>query len=100
MPQFTDRLAIPIPALGEIEWRGTYVEAFQMLDDLLGTIVKGGGLTFMRRWTSSGGWPSRGELPPGSTVIWVKPASHVSNPSTGGTGMQTGTDLVVVAVEE
>jgi hypothetical protein len=99
MPAFTDRLNIPIPALGEDPWRSTYVDAFLLVDEILGRIQQAGGLTFVRRWQSSGGWPSRGDVPAGSSVIWVKPAPHVSNPSTGGTGMQTGTDLVVVAVE-
>jgi len=54
MPAFTDRLNIPIPALGEDPWRSLYVDAFQMVDEILGRIHQAGGLTFVRRWQSSG----------------------------------------------
>jgi len=96
MPEFTDRLEIPIPALGEEDWRGTYVEAFVLLDDLVGRITQAGGLTFVRRYTGSE-WPSRGELPVGSSVVWVKPSPGDPDPPTGGAGLLVDTDLVVVA---
>ena len=98
MPNYTDRLELPIPALGEQEWRSIYVDAFEMIDDLLGMIGQAGGLTFIRRYDD--GWPDRGELPSGSSVIWVKPTSATPNPSTGGTGLQEGYDLVVIAVDD
>jgi len=95
MPEFTDRLAIPIPPLGATDWRGDYVAAFQIIDNVLGRIVDAGGVAFVRRY--DGSWPARGDLPEGASVIWVKPDPQVPDPSIGGTGLLEDFDLVVVA---
>jgi len=97
MPEFTERLEIPIPALGDTDWRGDYVQAFQIVDELLGQMKDAGGLTFVRRW--DGSWPARGDLPDGVSVLWVKPSPETPDPQIGGTGLLEDFDLVVVATQ-
>lgn len=95
MAEYTDRLEFPIPDLGATEWRGLYVEAWEIVDEALGRILQAGGLTFVRRY--DGGWPERGEVPDGSSVMWVKVAPTDPDPPVGGTGLQTSFDLLVIA---